>query len=522
MIESKDDGVFQKVKIGVQTEHMDHTQTPLYERMMQYHNRQATSFHVPGHKSGKGLDRQASDTLQAVMSIDLTEIPGLDDLHHPEGVIRDAEQLAADCFGADRTFLLVGGSTVGNLAMILSLCKHGQDDLFIVQRNVHKSIIHGLMLAGARAVFLTPRVDSATGIAAGVSSSDVEEALNQYPEAAGVLLTNPNYYGMGIDLRPIIDRVHAFNKPVFVDEAHGAHYGFHPDIPTSALSAGADGVVQSTHKMLTAMTMGAMLHLKGDRIDPFLVQRHLSIVQSSSPSYPILASLDISRRQIQQQGKQLLGQALQAVERLNRGMAQMPWFQLVGKESPNKAYDTQDPLKITIGDRTGTLNGFDLQKQLEMHNCYPEMADPYYVVLALSLVTQDQDVVHLLSALSRISVEFRLEKQELACAAKNISILGYPPISLPVLFSLYPDAAHGEESTLQRFKVPAEEAVGYVTDHAVIPYPPGIPLLYPGEQVSIAAAEQLRIWMDSGARIHGLSEDGKITIRNAPVPGLTK
>ncbi|MEX2415073.1 MAG: aminotransferase class I/II-fold pyridoxal phosphate-dependent enzyme [Paenibacillaceae bacterium] len=496
---------------------MDHTRAPLYDRMLEHRSLQSTSFHVPGHKDGVGLDPLAEDTLKAVMSIDLTELTGLDDLHQPEGVIREAEQLAADCFGADHTYLLVGGSTVGNLAMILSMCQTGQNDLFIVQRNVHKSIIHGLMLAGAQAVFLAPQVDAATGIAAGVALSDMEAALRQYPNAVGVLLTNPNYYGMGIDLHAIIECVHASGKPVFVDEAHGAHYGFHPDIPESALSAGADGVVQSTHKMLTAMTMGAMLHLQGNRIDPQSVRRHLSMVQSSSPSYPILASLDLSRRQLQIQGRLLLNQALEAVTRLHRGMAQMPWFQLVGQEAPahtTQAYSTLDPLKITISDRTGTLGGFDLQRQLELHRCYPEMADPHYVVLAFSLVTRGQDIERLLDVLLTISTEFRLDKQEPADHAKKYTFV-YPPISLPVPFSFNSNQAnHASYTELDPpcLEVPIEDAVGFATQQAITPYPPGIPLLYPGERVSVAAAKQLQIWIQSGARIHGLTDNGNILI----------
>jgi arginine decarboxylase len=507
---------------------MDHMRAPLYDSMLEHRNLQSTSFHVPGHKAGIGLDSLATETLGSVMSIDLTELTGLDDLHQPEGVIREAEQLAADCFGADHTFLLVGGSTVGNLAVILSMCQKGRNDLFIVQRNVHKSIIHGLMLAHAQAVFLTAQVDEVTGIATGVSLYDVEAALRQYPDAAGVILTNPNYYGMGVDVRAIVECAHTAGKPVLVDEAHGAHYGFHPDVPQSALSAGADGVVQSTHKMLTAMTMGAMLHLQGNRIDPQSVRRHLSIVQSSSPSYPILASLDLSRRQLQLQGRTLLGQALDAVKRLHQSMTQMPWFQLIGQKTSinvtpaSQAYTTLDPLKITIGDRTGTLGGFELQHQLEQHRCYPEMADPHYVVLALSLVTREQDIDRLLLALRTITTEFQLDKQEPSFTTKHSFL--YPPMSDPISFSLQPNhthtshaqsldtqSAHAVEERVY-IEVSIMDAVGFVSLQAITPYPPGIPILYPGERVSVAVAEQLKIWVQSGARIHGLTENGNMRI----------
>lgn len=505
---------------------MDHTRAPLYERMLEHRKLKSTSFHVPGHKAGIGLDPIAAELLEAVMSIDYTELTGLDDLHQPEGVIREAEVLAADCFGADHSFLLVGGSTVGNLATILSMCQKGHDDLFIVQRNVHKSIIHGLMLARAQAVFLAPQVDMETGIPAGVAIADVEEALRQYPNAAGVLLTNPNYYGMGIHLQAIIECVHASGKPVLVDEAHGAHYGFHSDIPQSALSAGADAVVQSTHKMLTAMTMGAMLHLQGNRINPQTIRQHLSMVQSSSPSYPILASLDVSRRQLKLHGRSLLDQALEAVKYLHHGVTRMPWFQLVRQTVPYEApetmpasrtihgFTTLDPLKMTLGDRTGILTGFELQHQLEKHRCYPEMADPHYVVLAFSLATREQDTDRLLQALLSISSEFGLDKQELTETTKLTSTFVYPPISHPVGFSLYTKLGKDSHAELgqQCQELSIEEAVGFVARQAIIPYPPGIPILFPGERVSEGAVEQLRQWIRSGARIHGLTESGNIPI----------
>ena len=494
---------------------MDQKKAPIYDRMLEHRSLGTTSFHVPGHKAGVGLDPLAIDILQTVMSIDLTELTGLDDLHQPEGIIREAEQLAAGCFGADHTFLLVGGSTVGNLAMILSLCEKGRENLIIVQRNVHKSIIHGLMLAGAQAVFLTPQVDGATGIAAGLALCDIEAAIRQYPSAVGVLLTNPNYYGMGIELDAIIDCVHAQGKPVLVDEAHGAHYGFHPDVPRSALAAGADGVVQSTHKMLTAMTMGAMLHLQGNRIDPSSVRRHLSILQSSSPSYPILASLDLSRRQLHLHGRSLLDKALEAVYRLHQGMRQMPWYQLVELDTSTQAYNTLDPLKLTLSDRTGTLGGFELQHQLEQHRCYPEMADPNNVVLAFSIATREQDMDRLLHVLLTISTEFSLDKQQLAGPAEFAKIrcaFEYPTISLPVQFALYTNQPTDLAPPLMTLEVSIEEAVGHVAKQVITPYPPGIPILYPGERVSAETAQQLRVWVRSGARIHGLTKNGNMLV----------
>jgi arginine decarboxylase len=487
---------------------MDHTRIPILDTLLEHRSKQTTSFHVPGHKFGAGLNPIASDALAAVMSIDVTELTGLDDLHQPEGIIREAEQLAADCFGAKASFLLVGGSTSGNLAAILSMCKQGHNDVFIVQRNVHQSIIHGLMLARAQAVFVAPQIDIETGISTGVHMRDMEAALILYPQAVGVILSNPNYYGMGVDLSSLIDCVHAADIPVLVDEAHGAHYGFHPDVPQSALSAGADAVVQSTHKMLTAMTMGAVLHIQGNRMDVHIVRQNLSIVQSSSPSYPILASLDLSRQQLKLHGHSLLEKALQAVNRFRQSMEAMPWFRIIGASNiDSQAYTTLDPLKLTICDTTATLTGFELQHLLEDNNCYPEMADPRYVVLAFSLVSQEQHIDHLLIALQRISKVYELDRLEYDFHSPLT--IEYLPISEPVSFTL----PRSEYAWAGLDEVNIDEAVGHRALQAITPYPPGIPIIYPGETVSSKVAAQLKLWLQSGARIHGLTEKAQIRVQ---------
>ncbi|KHF33712.1 Arginine decarboxylase [Paenibacillus sp. P1XP2] len=264
------------------TEKLEKGKAPLFEALQQYKNGRQASFHVPGHKKGRAYASfGGAGFLDQVMEADVTEITGTDDLHHPEGVIRDAQLLAADCFGAEESYFLVGGSTSGNLAMILTVCSH-PGDLLLVQRNVHKSVLNGLMLAGAKAVFLEPQVDESSGLATAPSAETVAAALAAYPEAKGVLVTMPNYYGMGTDLAPLAEACHRHDVPLLVDEAHGAHYGQHPRLPRSALASGADVVVQSTHKMLAALTMGAMLHVQGPRVNRGLLRQRLAMVQSSS------------------------------------------------------------------------------------------------------------------------------------------------------------------------------------------------------------------------------------------------
>nr|WP_036653260.1 aminotransferase class I/II-fold pyridoxal phosphate-dependent enzyme [Paenibacillus pini] len=517
---------------------------PLVEALNMYRNSNKNSFHVPGHKNGQAYKHtESAGFLSQVMSVDVTEITGTDDLHHPEGVILEAQVLAASCFGAEESFFLVGGSTVGNLAMILTVCTH-PGDILLVQRNVHKSVLNGLMLAGARAVFLQPQIDSISGLAVAPTPSGVEAALNAYPEAKGVFITMPNYHGMGTDLTPIAEICHRQGIPLLVDEAHGAHYGQHPELPGHALSCGADVVVQSTHKMLSALTMGAMLHVQGSRINRDLLRQRLAMVQSSSPSYPVMASLDLARRQLHVLGAEAFTAGLAAVNTLKRGLAELPRFKLLqpvvqqqttaadvaayastGRDlfpaEPDQAgaYTTQDPFKVVIYDDAGVLSGYELQQQLEAHGCVPEMSDEQFVVLLFSLGSTLDDTRRLLDALRRIdedvsSSPLKGDRRTIDTAFKshagefstwnNFNEL---QISEPVTFNLQPV----KEIEVEAISI--SDCAGRVAAEMIIPYPPGIPLIYAGERICNEMAVQLKRLAMAGAKCHGTADLQLQTVR---------
>ncbi|KTD88718.1 aminotransferase class I/II-fold pyridoxal phosphate-dependent enzyme [Paenibacillus etheri] len=487
---------------------------PIYEMLEQYRIMGNRSYHVPGHKNGEAYDGvEGAGFLDEVMKYDVTEISGTDDLHHPEGVIKEAQELAADCFGAEESFFLVGGSTTGNLALILTACPE-PGMIMILQRNVHKSIIHGLMLAGVRAVFLEPLIDPLSGLAVAPAAEAVKAALAAYPEAAAVLVTMPNYYGMGSDLAPLARICHDSGVPLLVDEAHGAHYGQHPALPAGALACGADGVVQSTHKMLTAMTMGAMLHVQGPRLDRALLRQRLAMVQSSSPSYPMMASLDLARRLLHSRGKDAFTAGLAAVNVLRRGLAQLPRYGMVQPAEPlhpntppdsMAAYVTQDPFKVVIYDATGVLSGFELQRRLETKGCVPEMSDDRHVVLLFSLGSKAEDADQLLQALREIdSVESSESPHTLGILeSRNISTwnnFDSLQISQPVSFSLKPVSANEIES------IDLGHCVGRVAAEMVIPYPPGIPILYPGEVITDQIQRRLAGLAKGGAKFQACTD----------------
>ncbi|WP_332603930.1 aminotransferase class I/II-fold pyridoxal phosphate-dependent enzyme, partial [Bacillus sp. S1(2024)] len=333
--------------------------TPLYKALIQHARRNSHSFHVPGHHNGDVFFDDAKSIFDPLLTIDVTELAGLDDLHHPSGVIKEAQELASQLYGSVESFFLVNGTTVGNLAMILSVCEPG--DTILVQRNCHKSVFHAVDLSGAEPVYLAPDVDSAMHVPTHVPLGTIKEALEAYPGAKGLVLTNPTYYGhsadlteiiteahhygipvlvdeahgahfilgepfpvsalkMGADIVVIITEAHHYGIPVLVDEAHGAHFILGEPFPVSALKMGADIVVQSAHKTLPAMTMGSYLHLNSScRINRDRVAEYLNRLQSSSPSYPIMASLDIARAYVQHIiEEQKLSDILQRIQTLKQ------------------------------------------------------------------------------------------------------------------------------------------------------------------------------------------------------------
>lgn len=491
-------------------------QAPLVAALLEYKKRKDVSFHVPGHKDGQAYTEidDLSNLLGAMLQIDVTEIEGTDNLHQPEGVILEAQQRAARYFGAEETYFLVGGSTAGNQALILSACT-SPDDIILVQRNVHKSVIHGLMLAHTQAVFLTPEIDERSGLATIPSINTIANALERYPKAKGVLLTQPNYYGMvSSSLTEIVNLCHSYDIPVFVDEAHGSHFGLHHDFPDCALRASVDGVVQSTHKMLSAMTMGSMLHVQGNYINRKLLAQRLTMIQSSSPSYPIMASLDLTRFMLEQSGDYIFEEGLLAAQVIADGIKKIKRFGVLspeiameasGAEAAYSAYDKQDPFKVVIFDALGVWNGYELLEKLHGMGCIAEMCNERYVVLALGQGTTREHASRLLSVLEELSTHDIDREPAQFFTWNNWSMDEY--ISEPIFFGLAPILDEDTEV------INVEQSIGRRSAEMITPYPPGIPLLYPQEVITDEVARRIMQLRELNVQSAGANDPTLTTIK---------
>lgn len=457
---------------------------PIFEAIQAHVNKNPVSFHVPGHKYGQLAPAAASEYFEQLLKIDATELTGLDDLHAPEGAILEAEELLQDLYHSKKSFFLVNGSTAGNLAMIMAACSEG--DIVLVQRNCHKSVLNALRLAKAIPVFLEPEWNQEWKITAGVTRKTVEQALALYPDAKAIVVTYPNYYGMIYDLQSIITLAHDHHLPVLVDEAHGAHFIAGESFPASSLALGADIVVHSAHKTLPAMTMGSFLHVNSHLVNHEKVKDYLDIFQTSSPSYPIMASLDLARNYLATYEQRDLSFLQYEVNRFKSALAVIPGIKVL--DYPN---DQGDILKITIQSRCG-LNGFELQQQLEKLGIFTELADPFNVLFILPLLKACQlypleETAEKINKALRDLPVFEL-KEEYHTSGLKISELAIP---------------YHEMAGIAVGQVQIDQAAGAVCAENITPYPPGIPLFLKGERITEEKLNRLNQLLSSGARFQG-------------------
>ncbi len=403
----------------------------------------------------------------------MINIAPLDDLHQPTGVIEEAQKLAAEAYGADYTYYSVQGTSGAIITMIMSICLPG--DKIIVPRNVHKSIMSAIILSGAKPVFVSPVSDENLGIHHGITTKSVRRALERHPDAKGVLVINPTYYGVCADLKEIVDLAHSYNVPVLVDEAHGVLIHFHPDLPMSAMEAGADMSATSVHKLGGSLTQSSILNVntKNGYVNPQRVQTIFSMLTTTSTSYILLASLDTSRRNLALNGYEIAQRALDLAEYCRAEVNKIEGLYCFGSEIlGTEATYNYDATKITIHIRHLGLTGYDVENWLrENYNIEVELSDMYNILCLVTPGDTKEDIEILLKALRELAaIHYSTGQQH----ELDVKIQEIPQLSL-----IPRDAFYGDTEV-----VPFKESAGRIIAEFIYVYPPGIPILLPGEVIS--------------------------------------
>ena len=495
---------------------------PLVDALRHCADRLNAPFYTPGHKRGQSIAAPLKDLLgEKVFRADLPELPELDNLFAPESVILAAQELAAAAFGGDRTWFLANGSTSGVIAAILATCNPG--DSIILPRTVHQSAISGLILAGAVPVFINPDYDAALDIAHSITPEAVMAALSAHPNSKAVLMVSPTYYGACGNVSAIAQLAHNHGIPLIVDEAHGAHFAFHPDLPTSALQAGADIAVQSTHKTLSALTQAAMVHVQGSLIDRDRLSKSLALVQSTSPSYLLLASLDAARWQMATQGEALMSHTLYLAEKARSRISQIPKLATLSHHhATTPGFVDFDSTRLTVTVSGLGIDGFTaddiLNTKLSVTAEFPSLQ---HLTFIISLGNTEADIEQLVSAFEKLSKQlsqtqnskyFLRERHALAeparrtCKAQNLS--SHSPLAT-CLSPLSPREAFFAATET----VAIATAINRISAELVCPYPPGIPVLIPGEVVTETAIADLQQILASGGIISGCSDSSFATLK---------
>ena len=475
---------------------LDQNETPIFNSLMEYVNNKTIPFHVPGHKKGVGIPKEFKDFVKEdVFKMDVTVFKSVDSLHNPTSSIKKAELLVAEAYNSDYSFFCINGTTVAIQAMIMSAVQQG--DKILIPRNVHKSITSGIILSGAIPVYMEPDIDEFLSISHGVPLETIKSSLEKNPDAKAVLIINPTYYGVSTDLKEIVKLVHYYNIPLLVDEAHGPHLIFNEKLPLCAMNAGADICAQSTHKITSALTQGSFLHVKSKFITKERVRQILNLLQTTSPSYIILASLDCTRKQLVFHGKELLNKSIELANYAREKINKIDYLYCFGEElKNNKGFFSFDPTKITINCRKLGITGYMLENILSTeYKIQLEMADTYNGLAVGSFGDTKESIDALINALKQISRNNKTDYKETSS------------IKLPEI----PSQVYSPRQAFQANKksVPLEESANKISGEFLLTYPPGIPVVCPGEIITKEIIEYIEYVKSIGLFVQG-TEDSNV------------
>lgn len=476
----------------------DKISMPLIEAMLQYKSEDVYPLHTPGHKGGRGMQRLLRQELGASVQMDVSLMSELDDIHEPETYIKEAQELAAQTYGSDVCFWAVNGTSQAIHAMLLTALNPGEK--LLLPRNAHRSVAGGLVLGGIEAVYLQPEYQPEFGIQMQVTVQQIEAALAQDSKIKAVLLTSPNYYGVAADVQAIADCCHAHNAVLLVDEAHGPHLGFSELLPPSALQCGADACAQSTHKILGAMTQCSMLHVQGARLDLQRAADVMSILTTTSPNYLLMASLDAARAQVQVYGKEMAAAAVQAAAKLRSLYAAYSGLRVM--ETADCGGLQLDSTKVTVNFAAWGYTGVEVGELFREARVAVELVDAYNVLFLVTYadVTTDYDeaLARIAAVLNKMQAQKRAPLQ-LAAAAKVPQTQAVLPLR---------DVFYRAKKA-----VPLAQAAGKICGEQVSFYPPGIPVLLPGELVTEEIIAYCRAQKELGLPVSGPADSSLQTIR---------
>ena len=460
----------------------------LYDKLIEYNKSDYYGFHMPGHKRNEKMFGT-----RLPYGIDITEIDGFDDLHHAETLIKDQEERAARLYKAEETHFLVNGSTVGILSAILGVTNRGNK--ILVARNCHKSVYNAMELNGLRPIYIYPEYEKDLQINGEVSGEKIEILLNENPDVKAVMIVSPTYDGVLSDVEKIAQIVHKRGIPLIVDEAHGAHFGFHPYFPENSNVKGADIVIHSVHKTLPSLTQTALIHINGEIVDREKVRKYLHMLQSSSPSYILMASIDRCMELLESEGDTLFELYAQRIDVLRTELQGLKHLEILQTEQFDRS-------KFLISvKKTGITSKKLADILLHTYHLQMEMTGGTYVLAMTALGDTKEGFERLKRALFEIDQSLSDEKQE-----------DYLPVELPKLPLVYTN----EE--IERKKCGNEElilwkaSIGRISTEYAYVYPPGIPLIVPGEQITQEAIQVLALYAELGFSVEGIKVENYIGV----------
>jgi len=476
---------------------------PIYEALEEFRKARVVPFDVPGHKRGRGNPELTKLLGEKCVSMDVNSMKPLDNLNHPISVIREAEELTAEAFGAAHAFLMVGGTTSSVQSMILSVAKRG--DKIILPRNVHRSVMGAMVLCGCIPIYVNPTCDDRLGIPLGMEVEAVERTIKNHPDAKAVLVNNPTYYGICSNLEAIVGLAHQHGMLCLVDEAHGTHLYFGENLPISAMAAGADMASVSMHKSGGSLTQSSIL-LIGPAIQEGYVRQIINLTQTTSASYLLLSSLDISRRNLALRGQKAFAEVVAMADYGRAEINRIGGYYAFGKElcNQNSIYDF-DTTKLAVNTLNVGLAGIEVYDLLrDEYDLQLEFGDLGNVLAYLSIGDRARDMERLVSSLSEVKRRFGKGGNELQ---------RYEYIE-PIVTVSPQDAFYAEVESL-----PIEQTAGRICSEFVMSYPPGIPILAPGEQITKEILDYIAYAREKGCSMTG-PEDAEIKRLNVLKTGM--